>query len=157
MKKLYDLVFSPHEPSNHWDEIRRVCHLDKSRYGLITIEFLNLIDRDFRIAMSKELRRTTSKKKTETPLEYFASKLNQPISPDYLKKICRLVIEVSPSDCIQARVMMEACKLLYNPKLLINDIAYDLEFKDSTYFSRFFKKYAGQSPSIARAKILETI
>ena len=42
--------------------------------------------------------------------------------------------------------MNEACYLLANPNLRIDEIAAQLGYVDSSYFTRVFKKHVGMSP-----------
>jgi AraC-like DNA-binding protein len=51
------------------------------------------------------------------------------------------------------RVLLEARRLLIQKNSDITQIAFDLGFNDASYFSRFFKKTSGQSPSEFRAGI----
>lgn len=145
MKKLYDLPFSPIEPSKHWEEILRHSKSDKSRKGAIMKRFLDLIEINFRHPEGRIL---------ESSL---APKLNT--SASNLGKICREVIKVAPSDCIQARLISEACKLLIDePELTVEDIARSLGYENQAgYFSRFFNKYTGYSPTAFRKANHETI
>ncbi len=50
------------------------------------------------------------------------------------------------SQCVQARIALEAKRLLSNTEVGVAEIAYQLNFEDPAYFSRFFKKHTGQAP-----------
>lgn len=53
----------------------------------------------------------------------------------------------SPSQLIQERLVLEAKRqLLYSDKT-VKEVAYQLGFEDTSYFSRFFKKQTGKSPT----------
>ncbi|MFC4211630.1 helix-turn-helix domain-containing protein [Pedobacter lithocola] len=56
----------------------------------------------------------------------------------------------SPSALIQERIVMEAKKKLHLTRLSIKEIAYQLNFTDEYYFSRFFKKFTKVSPQSFR-------
>jgi AraC-like DNA-binding protein len=43
-------------------------------------------------------------------------------------------------------VLLEAKRLLTNADMTAAEIAYELNFQDNSYFSRFFKKYEGVTP-----------
>jgi AraC-like DNA-binding protein len=49
-------------------------------------------------------------------------------------------------DLIRDRVVLEAKRLLVNADLSITQIAYELNFGDGSYFTKFFRKYAGVTP-----------
>jgi AraC family transcriptional regulator, transcriptional activator of pobA len=58
----------------------------------------------------------------------------------------------TPSQLIQDRLILEAKKLLHLTTLSIKEIAYQLQFSDEYYFSRFFKKCTQLSPQTFRTK-----
>lgn len=51
---------------------------------------------------------------------------------------------------IRERVLLEAKRLLTNLNITAAEIAYTLNFQDNSYFSRFFRKYTGQTPETFR-------
>jgi len=57
---------------------------------------------------------------------------------------------MSAGELIRNRVLLEAKRLLVNLDLTINEISGLLNFSDSAYFTRFFKKYTGQTPEAFR-------
>lgn len=59
----------------------------------------------------------------------------------------------SPSDFIQNRVILESKKLLHLTFLPIKIVASKLGFDDEHYFSRYFKKYVGVSPTEFRNQV----
>ncbi|MBS1529028.1 MAG: helix-turn-helix domain-containing protein [Bacteroidetes bacterium] len=68
------------------------------------------------------------------------------ITPNHLNAICNDVLGVPAGEIIRNRVLLEAKRLLINHDLNISEIAYRLNFNDNSYFTRFFKKYAGLLP-----------
>jgi AraC-like DNA-binding protein len=66
------------------------------------------------------------------------------VAPNHLNALCQEVIGKTAGDLIRDRILLEAKRLLTNADMTIGEIAYDLNFGDSSYFSRFFKKYEGQ-------------
>jgi AraC-like DNA-binding protein len=48
---------------------------------------------------------------------------------------------------IQARVMLEAKRLLAHSEYNVSEIAFELGFKDPSYFARFFRQYEGRTPN----------
>ncbi len=53
----------------------------------------------------------------------------------------------SPHQIIKNRILIEAKRLLIYTDLPLSDICFELGFNDPAYFSRFFKKNIGVSPS----------
>ncbi|TGL88806.1 AraC family transcriptional regulator [Leptospira congkakensis] len=78
-------------------------------------------------------------------VNYFASQLA--ITPGHLSDIVKEVTGRSASDFIKENVIRRAFRLLEHTDERISDIALQLNFQDSAYFTRFFKKKTGLSPS----------
>lgn len=74
------------------------------------------------------------------------------LSPTALAKKCKKYFGKSPSKLIQERVILEAKKQLHLTRKSIKEVAAVLNFDDEHYFSRFFKKHTGTSPTIFREK-----
>jgi AraC-like DNA-binding protein len=53
--------------------------------------------------------------------------------------------------------MLQAKRLLTNPNLTITEIAWQLNFTDNSYFTKFFRKIAGVSPEEFRKNILNNL
>ena len=58
----------------------------------------------------------------------------------------------SPSVWIRDRTLLEARRLLTYTDLTISEIAYRLNFRNVSYFVRFYRRLTGTSPGAARAK-----
>jgi AraC-like DNA-binding protein len=69
------------------------------------------------------------------------------VKPVYLNEISKQQSGITAGEHIRNRVILEAQRYLYNTDLSAKEIAYRLGFEDPHYFSRFFKKYTGQTPS----------
>jgi len=80
----------------------------------------------------------------------FASEIN--ISQDHLTKTIKNETGKSVSSWIDERLVSEAQSLLLQTNLPINDIAYRLTFKEPTNFTKYFKKFTGQTPKSYRVK-----
>jgi AraC-like DNA-binding protein len=77
------------------------------------------------------------------------------ITPNHLNAVCTKVYGHSAGEHIRNRIMIEAKRLLVNmPGVTVAEIAYRLNFDDNAYFSRFFKKYAGETPEKFRKRRL---
>ncbi|MDR3694404.1 helix-turn-helix transcriptional regulator [Mucilaginibacter sp.] len=76
------------------------------------------------------------------------------ITPNHLNAVCKDLLGTSAGEVIRARMVLEAKRLLTNPKLNINEIAFMLNFSDNSYFTKFFKKFEGKTPEEFRKGIL---
>ena len=92
-------------------------------------EFKKLVDKHFR--------------QYKLPNEY-AQLLH--VTPNYLNNITKEVWGKSPGAVIRERIILEAQRLLINVNLNVTEIAYQLNFHDNSYFTKFFKKYSGMTP-----------
>jgi AraC-like DNA-binding protein len=68
------------------------------------------------------------------------------ITPNHLNALCQELLGRPAGAVIRDRVLLEAKRLLTNADMTAAEIAYELNFQDNSYFSRFFKKYAGMTP-----------
>ena len=71
-----------------------------------------------------------------------------------LSRICREVLGISALDVINARLVHEAQRELVYTASSVKLLASELGFDDDAYFSRFFKRHTGLSPSEFRAQAL---
>jgi AraC family transcriptional activator of pobA len=69
------------------------------------------------------------------------------VSPNQLRAACAAAKGLSPTKLIHARLIIEAKRSLIFGDMPIEQIAYGLGFSDTAYFTRFFGKEVGQSPS----------
>lgn len=69
------------------------------------------------------------------------------VSPAQLRTACAAAAGLSPTKMIHARIITEAKRNLIFGDMSIEQIAYGLGFIDTAYFTRFFRKEVGQSPS----------
>ncbi len=83
--------------------------------------------------------------KREREVHFYADRLC--ISTRYLSTIVRNVAQASPKELIDRAVMLEIRMLLQSTDLSVQEVAYRLHFPDQSYLGRFFKKYAGMSPT----------
>lgn len=100
------------------------------RYMSITLSFRKMLDKH--LAHEKG------------PAAY-ASMLN--ISEVYLNEAVKCATGLSVGAYIRSRLIIEAKRLLVYTSMSAKEIAYSLGFSDYSYFSRFFRKYVGISPS----------
>lgn len=68
------------------------------------------------------------------------------VSPKSITKHFKKTGTQTPSDFIKNRIILEAQRQLLYSEDSVKQIAYDLGFNDSAYFTRFFKKATSKSP-----------
>lgn len=72
------------------------------------------------------------------------------VTPNHLNALSKDITGQPAGTLIRDRIILEAKRLLINADLNITEIASELNFEDNSYFSRFFKKYTGNTPEIFR-------
>jgi len=68
-------------------------------------------------------------------------------SPKTLSNLFGIYNQQSPQQIIHNRLILEAKRLLLFTDLPVNEVGFELGYDDPAYFSRFFKKHTGKSPS----------
>jgi len=87
------------------------------------------------------------------PLQRYAEQLG--VTAGQLSRRCREVLGLSGLDVINARLLHEAQRDLVYTHLPIKQLAAELGFEDDAYFSRFFRKHLGVSPTAFRSQALQ--
>jgi AraC family transcriptional activator of pobA len=82
--------------------------------------------------------------RSQHAVSYYAERLNK--SPKTLSNLFALYNDMSPSQIIQERILIEARRLLSYTSKSAKEIAYELGFEDAAYFSAYFKKHMDLSP-----------
>ena len=80
--------------------------------------------------------------------DHFAAQLH--LSPKYLADKLRVLTGKTTLDHIHLRLIEEAKVLLLRDRATVAEVAYSMGFEYPQYFSRFFKKWVGQSPKAFR-------
>lgn len=78
------------------------------------------------------------------------------ITPKHLNSLCRQYLQTTVADMQHERILVESKRLLYFTSLSVKEIAHTLGFEDDSYFVRFFKRMAGQTPLQMRQKGAES-
>ncbi|MBL4709842.1 MAG: helix-turn-helix domain-containing protein [Flavobacteriales bacterium] len=68
-------------------------------------------------------------------------------SPKTLSNLFGIYNQFSPQQIIHNRLILEAKRLLHYTNLPVTEVGLELGYEDPAYFSRFFKKHTGKSPS----------
>ncbi|HLW63233.1 MAG TPA: AraC family transcriptional regulator [Flavobacterium sp.] len=89
--------------------------------------------------------------KKERTVQFYADELNIHVS--VLKNICKEVYGITPKKFIAIASVNEAKVLLKHTELSIKEIAYELNFDESSNFVRFFKTAAGIAPAQYRERV----
>lgn len=79
------------------------------------------------------------------------------ITPNHLNALCNDLLGKPAGEVIRDRILLEAKRLLINADMSISEIAWQLNFADNSYFTKFFKKQTGITPEVFRKSILEQI
>ncbi|GAA3962946.1 helix-turn-helix domain-containing protein [Mucilaginibacter dorajii] len=89
--------------------------------------------------------------KSEHSVSFYAEQLCK--SPKTLSNLFAIFNQKTPSQIIQERITVEAKRLLCYTDRSVKHITFELGFEDVSYFSNFFKKNAGASPSDFRSSL----
>lgn len=89
--------------------------------------------------------------KEKKRISLYAADLN--ISANYLNILCKKHLNISATQLIQQRIILEARRLLKSTGLSVKEIAFELGFMDHAYFSNFFKTQTGISPTDFRNQL----
>lgn len=81
---------------------------------------------------------------TENQIGFYASELG--ITTEELYRKCKEVLQLSPKEIIQNKVLGEAKRLLKNEEYSVQQIAYHLGFSDDSSFIKFFQKRMKMTP-----------
>lgn len=77
------------------------------------------------------------------------------ITPNHLNAVSNDVLGIPAGEMIRNRVLLEAKRLLINQDMSICEIAYQLNFNDNSYFTKFFKNYTDITPEDFRKNTLK--
>jgi AraC family transcriptional activator of pobA len=84
------------------------------------------------------------------PVEFYAQKLGMTVTQ--LGRICREEISSSPLAMINEHLVREAQRDLVYSSMSVKQIAHGLGFADIAYFSRYFRKQTGVTPTQFQAE-----
>lgn len=82
---------------------------------------------------------------------FYATSLH--VTASYLNTVCKKQSGQTAGEHIRDRILLESKRMLTLTNADIKEIAYALGFNDTSYFSRFFRKYTSQTPLAFRKRI----
>jgi AraC family transcriptional activator of pobA len=104
-----------------------------SRAAALVARFRDLIELDYRKSLA---------------LPLYAARLH--VTQAQLRRACLQITGQPPLQLIRDRIFLEAQRMLLYTNMTVIEAAHALAFSDSAYFTRFFTKHAGCSPSAFR-------
>lgn len=111
----------------------------------ITELFIELLERQFPV----DYPHTTLA--LRTPSDY-ANRLS--IHVNHLNKVVKETTGRTTSELIAERVMKECTQYLLHTRLSISEIAFCMGFETTSYFSRFYRKHTGNTPTEVREQTI---
>ena len=81
----------------------------------------------------------------ERSVNKYASELN--LSDKQLHRACISVLDKTPKQIVDERVILEAKRLLVHSKQAIKEVAYELGYDEPTNFIKYFRKHTNSTPS----------
>ncbi len=111
---------------------------EESRANVLVAKYQALIEENFVIHQQ---------------VQDYARQLN--ISPDHLNKLCKLVLGQKAGELLLGRIILEAKRLLLYSGKSQKEIAYELQFKDASYFGRIFRRKTSLTPLGFRKQMQE--
>jgi AraC family transcriptional activator of pobA len=111
-----------------------------SRAAALVARFRDLIELDYRKSV---------------PLPVYAARLA--VTEAQLRRACLQITRQPPIQLIRDRIFLEAQRMLLYTNMTVVEAANALAFSDSAYFTRFFTKHAGCSPTAFRRQAAITL
>ena len=90
---------------------------------------------------------------TDHSAQDYAEKIG--VNTNHLTDTIKAETGYTPGQLIRQKLILEAKRLLVHSPITVAEIGYRLNFEDSSYFGRFFKRETGMSPLIFRQQTRE--
>lgn len=84
-------------------------------------------------------------------VQFYANELN--ITPKYLNHLCKIHSDRTASAWIKSHVKERIIMLLQNRHINISEIAQEMQFSSTSFFTRYVKKLLGLTPTDFRARL----
>lgn len=88
---------------------------------------------------------------TTHSVQDYAAKMG--VSDSHLRNTVKLITGSAPGHLIREHLILKAKRLLAHSNETVAEIGYSLNFEDSSYFGRFFKRETGLSPVAFRHQV----
>jgi AraC family transcriptional activator of pobA len=75
---------------------------------------------------------------------FYADKMN--MSLKHLNRICKNVLDITLTEFIYSKIILESKRLLSANVMTIGEVANELGFENYSYFTKVFKKYTNLTP-----------
>lgn len=119
----------PHETSN----------IEKGKGHLLVKRFRQLIEEKYQDNLS---------------ISSYAEHLN--VTANHLTQTTKSLTGKTSNELIKDKLVLEIKRLLKHTDLTVTEIAFQLNFKDQSYFTKFFKKHTGLPPNTYRNKSMKS-
>jgi AraC-like DNA-binding protein len=88
-------------------------------------------------------------------VDFYAEKLF--MTTRNLNLICQNILQLSVSEIIETRKLIEAKNLLISTDKSVSEIGFELGYNEKSYFTTVFKRKSGQTPSEFREEMRKII
>ncbi|SMG53674.1 AraC family transcriptional regulator [Arenibacter troitsensis] len=120
-------------------------HIDKQRETAVSKKYL-IQFKQFKTVLEQHFAENKTAK-------FYADKLH--ITQHHLNLICKETTNNTATETLRARSILEAKRLLTFTSKTISEIAFELNFTDSSYFAKTFKAFTKQTPQDFKTKMSE--
>ncbi len=132
---------------NHLHNFLLLADREKRQQGFSEIK--KSIDLDYTLLFKDLLENNFTKIKS---VSSYAEKLN--VSEKRLNKATSKVLDKSPKELIDERILLEAKRLLVHGNKSIKEIGFELGFDEPTNFIKYFRRHIDKTPMEFRGKYL---
>lgn len=156
IEDMLEKIYQENLANNNWQHsmvmgYMRVLMIYLSR--LYTAQFSNTDTVPDRVLLKRYLDRIEENYTEQHEVSAYADMLN--ISAGHLSEVVKEQSGKPAIAHIHERLILETKRLLFHTDRSVKEIAFKLGFEDASYFNRFFKRIAGDTPLAYRTSIRE--